>query len=419
MATQTKTRKLDLWERAQVIYDRAQRAKRPMDVGERAEYDGLMADIEAIDHDENTKHLTEVIRDPRALPMAGSRRVRADDVVLERGQSMKDWLAARGKLNSEDDELRLGTTLRGIATGKWDGATREARALGSAPGSAGGYMLPTALAADVIDRLRAQTVTLAAGAKTVPMETQELSIARLSGGVTATWRSDNSAVAASDPAFESVTLRAATLTALVRVSRELLADAPNLETVLTNELIRALSVELDRVALRGQGAALEPAGIDAFTAGQGISEVSMGANGAALADFDKLVDTVIAVMTANAPAPTAAVMHPRTLGSISKLKTGITNDKTPLKKPDIIADLPFLPTTSVSITETQGASGAVASRIYVADWSELLIGMRSEVQILPLAERFADNFQVGFIAYLRGDIALAHNASFGRLIGIL
>ena len=41
--------------------------------------------------------------------------------------------------------------------------------------------------------------------------------------------------------------------------------------------------------------------------------------------------------------------------------------------------------------------------------------MRIEV----LRERYADNLQYGFLAYLRADVAVTHAASFGKLIGII
>ena len=45
----------------------------------------------------------------------------------------------------------------------------------------------------------------------------------------------------------------------------------------------------------------------------------MGDNGAALADFSPLVSAVEAIETANAPTPTAAIMHPRTKAAFANL----------------------------------------------------------------------------------------------------
>jgi len=426
----TEARKRELWGRMDQIFQMAHQAGRAMTDAENDEYERLSDEIGQLDdhsrHEQRGREagLTTVRRDDRLLPggerlgrQAGA--VSERDVVLRREQRFADWLRVNGRGAAEGEaELRLGASLRGLLTGRWDGSEAEQRAL-SGVGSSGSYLLPETLSAQVIDRLRAQSVVQQAGAITVPMPTAEVHLARLATGATASWRRETAAIASSDPTFQQVNLSARMVYAFVKLSRELLSDAPNIETVLTNELTRALALEIDRVALRGLGAAGEPSGVDAYSAAQGIQEESMGTDGAQLADYDKLVDVVIDIMSANAPAPTAAIMHPRTLGGYAKLKTGLSGDKSPLAKPSIIDELRFLPTTAVSTVEVQGASSASASRVYVGDWSELLIGVRSEVEIEPIRERWIETMEVGFVASARIDIALAHPQSFGRLIGIL
>lgn len=48
-----------------------------------------------------------------------------------------------------------------------------------------------------------------------------------------------------------------------------------------------------------------------------------------------------------------------------------------------------------------------------------MIGMRTEMQILPLRERYADNGQVAFMAYIRADVQLEHPAAFVDVVGVL
>jgi hypothetical protein len=52
------------------------------------------------------------------------------------------------------------------------------------------------------------------------------------------------------------------------------------------------------------------------------------------------------------------------------------------------------------------------SEIYTADWSQLYVGLRTSFTLRFLQERFIDNGQYGFLAYLRGDIALAQPSAF-------
>jgi HK97 family phage major capsid protein len=61
-----------------------------------------------------------------------------------------------------------------------------------------------------------------------------------------------------------------------------------------------------------------------------------------------------------------------------------------------------------------------ASEIYVGRWSDLLIGVRPTVgvRIQQLNERFADQMQIGLLAYLRADVQLARPESFVVISGV-
>lgn len=60
------------------------------------------------------------------------------------------------------------------------------------------------------------------------------------------------------------------------------------------------------------------------------------------------------------------------------------------------------------------------SEVYVGRWSDLLIGVRPTigVRVRQLNERFADNMQVGLLAWLRADVQLARPAAFSILTGV-
>lgn len=117
----------------------------------------------------------------------------------------------------------------------------------------------------------------------------------------------------------------------------------------------------------------------------------------------------------NAPAPNAAIMHPRTETAFAKLKD-TTNQ--PMARPQMLASLPFLSTTSVEINEVQGTSSN-ASRIYTGFFPDLFLGIRSQLQIVVARERFVDAWQFAFVAVLRADVQLAHPESFSMQVGII
>jgi HK97 family phage major capsid protein len=110
-------------------------------------------------------------------------------------------------------------------------------------------------------------------------------------------------------------------------------------------------------------------------------------------------------------------MHPSVNTEFSKLKDQLTQ---PLRRPDAIKDLPFLVTTQLPTNESGGSpSGTDCSRIITGDFSQLLIGMRTEARVLTLKERFVDYGQFAFMLWMRADVQLAHAKSFSQTLGVM
>jgi HK97 family phage major capsid protein len=70
------------------------------------------------------------------------------------------------------------------------------------------------------------------------------------------------------------------------------------------------------------------------------------------------------------------------------------------------------------VDETHGTA-TDASAIVMGDFRELWLGIRLQLRIEVLKERYADNLQMGFLAWLRADIQLAHPESFAKITGII
>jgi HK97 family phage major capsid protein len=321
--------------------------------------------------------------------------------VLSRGQAFA---------TDEYEGPGLGDCLRAMITGPRNDA--EKRALEEGTTSAGGFTVPTPLAAIYIDKLRAASVVMQAGAQTVDMTSETLSIARLATDPTFAWRAESDEISASDPTFERVLFEAKSLAALVKVSRELLDDSVNVGAMLENAFIQAAAVAFDAAALYGASGGDNPVGV-ALTSG--INSVDMGNDGAALNGYDDIIDALYELELDNAPAPTAMALHPRTNRDFRKQKDG---NGDPLRWPTDVASIPRLPTTAVPINETQGASNA-ASSIILGHFPHLMIGLRSSLRIEVLRERYGEFLQFGFVAHMRGDVQLAHKASFCRIKGII
>src|SRR5262249_33730951 len=126
-----------------------------------------------------------------------------------------------------------------------------------------------------------------AGVTTVPMDVDQLSLARLEGGATPTWKNEGSSIAASDLSFGRVTLHARTLPLLVKASQELVDDlSDEASQLLETEFTSSLALEADRVVLIGSGVAPEPKGI-INQLGVNILELGTG-NGGTLSGYDDI-----------------------------------------------------------------------------------------------------------------------------------
>lgn len=337
----------------------------------------------------------------------------ADGVPLQRDDSCADFVRARGLDERRGEEpLDLGKYLRGMVLGEWDDADAERRAMSEGTQSAGGYMVPTLLVAQIIDLARNRTRVMQAGARIVPMANKTVDVAKWTGDPTAAWHTENASITPSDGTLSKVTLTAQALASLTVVSRELVEDAPNTGDELAQAFAAQFALTLDRAALYGSGTAPEPRGVKNTS---GITtQLFSGANGGTPTNYDFLIDAAGALEDNN-EAATGVIYAPRTKRVLGKLKEATTLAY--LAPPAIIADIPRYDTNQIPINLTVGSS-TDASDAFVAAWPQLYIGVRTGLTIEPLRERYADNGQLGFLAWWRGDVAVARAKAFTVVTGL-
>lgn len=372
------------------LVGRAEKEDRGLNDEEKQAFDGLEVMVRTIDdkfdvEDDGIQPINPGTQPLEFLnPTAPGDEVR----ILTRSQRVQDLPEYRAAPSLRD--LTFGGYIRAMVCGARNEAER--RALAEGTDSAGGFTVPSALSAQVIDRLRARSVAIQAGAQTVPLPTMKTTIARLATDPATTWHVENAQETGSDPTFEGVTFTAKTLISLVRVSRELLEDSVNLDSALQNAFARAMAVELDRVAIKGSGTGPEPKGVV-----NDLNILSVDAAAAPL-HLTLLIDGLEALATANAGPATAAIMHPADYFFLSKMTDA---EGQPLAPFPMLDNIPRLHSTN-------GVDGT----ILLGDWTNLMIGIRSSLRIELLRERYADFHQYAFLAHLRADVAIAHPESF-------
>lgn len=291
------------------------------------------------------------------------------------------------------DFREFGEAMRALSYGN-PTDLRESRAAGEGTPSSGGYLVAPKYAAGVLDLARSKAQVANAGATIVPLSSDDVTLAKITGDPTPAWRNEHDVIASSDITFGAVRFQAKSLAVLVKASRELIEDAANFGQVLAHSLAEKFALTLDQAALYGSGTAPEPLGLLSQITNNGTYPV------AGINSYDPLVNAVAMVRGANY-VPTATILGENTLAALARLKDANNNYLTP---PSYLADIRNLPTTTID--------GKGTGEIFTGAWENLHIGIRTSFEVRVLNERFADTGEVGFIGWLRADVQNAQPDAF-------
>jgi HK97 family phage major capsid protein len=277
-------------------------------------------------------------------------------------------------------------------------------------GGAGGFVLPTVLTADLVDLARNKSRVLEAGARVVPMANRTVDVPRWIDDPTPEWRAENAPIAEDDGAIDKLTLSAHTLAVVTKVSRELIEDT-SLEEDLKAAFAAAFALKIDLGALYGTGANDQPLGVKNTP---GVTKTPMATNGA-VPTWDALIDAVGRLRDVN-EEPNAQIMSDRTARTLAKQKD---SDQNYIGAPAYLDGVTRHSTNQVPNNLTVGTSGTTTSDVFTADWSQLYLGVRMELQISLLTERYmVDAGQYAFVAWWRGDVQVARPKAFDVLTGV-
>lgn len=172
-----------------------------------------------------------------AVPFSG--RLRAFNSV-EDAYKTGMWLKAK----SGDAEAKRWCQDHGV----------EARAMGSTSANSGSAVVPDVLSSTVI-RLVDQYSAFAQNATSVTMPSDVLQFPRRTGGTTAYWIDENTAITASDPTMNQVSLTARKVSGAVVIASELLADSiVSISDFIATELGLSLANAVEAAAWSGNPA---------------------------------------------------------------------------------------------------------------------------------------------------------------------
>jgi HK97 family phage major capsid protein len=327
--------------------------------------------------------------------------------------------SSRGEpMQFAENQVRVGEVVASMLTGR---STPEINAMLGGSGTDGGFLLNPTLGTQIVDLARSASVAMRAGAVTVPMETNELHLARLVGNATAQWRPELAPLLSSNLTFDRVTLRTKTLAAIVPVSIELIEDAANITQIIEMSLQAALGLALDQAILLGTGAESQPKGIRNHAGVNTVGSISTPD------DYSDVTSAVEKVLSANFPGEISAlawVNHPRTAKTYDALEDTTGQ---PLQPTPWASQLTRMTTTSLPINEGGGTNEAVG---VIGDFTQCVVGMRNEALNIRILEAGEVTDATGVtinavsqmarfvVAYLRADVALLRPNWFTVLSGI-
>lgn len=310
---------------------------------------------------------------------------------------------------SERPEVRFGDFCRAIATGPRNEA--EKRALEGASGS-GSYSIPLLIQNDFVDLLRSELTLINAGARLLSLAPGTNRFIKLTADPTAFWHAENASdISLSDPSAIGVDIKAKSVVALVKISRELLQDSVNVAQMIERSAVASLKQALETSIFWGAGGTSND--ITGLYNTSGISKGWLGTHGSDLTSYAPL-NWADYMLRSNNSKPSAIIASPEAYFAMQSL-----NDTSgqPMARPSGLADLATFVTTSIPANMTRGTS-IDATGMFFGNWADLLIGVVQNAQIELLKEKYADTFSVGFLISMRVDAIALQAKSFCWLGGI-
>ena len=368
-------------------------------------FDGLMGEADKVEA--NIKRAEDLAADQRDLEAAYRPAIKPDardsgdaetrEATAHKAESRAFTAFLRGGLSNLSGEQRK------IMESRF-----ESRSLAEGTGSAGGFLVPQDFYRKLTEaykwyggmRQSGATILQTSDGATMPFPTDNDT--SNVGAILA----ENAQATELDQSFGSVSLSAWTYTSkIVTVPLNLVQDSA---FDLDSYLARKLGIRIGRITNThftvGTGAS-QPRGItiDATSGKVGLAGQTLSII------YDDLVDLEHAVDPAYRPQA-RFMLHDSSLKVIKKIKdtTGRPLWRSSLEgigvtvqnNPDTINGYPYV------VNNDMAVMAANAKSVLFGDFSNYMIRDVMGVQIMRLTERFADFFQVGYLAFARADGAL-------------
>lgn len=261
---------------------------------------------------------------------------------------------------------------------------------------------------ELIDVLRTKMVVRRLGARVLSGLQGGVDIPKQSSAAASAWVAEDSALSAGDPGFQKIQLDPKTCGSLSEFTRNmLLQSSPDIEQLMRMDFAAVLANALDVAAINGSGAS-DPTGILNMS---GLSTVAGPVTWAAILSMIETVEEA----NAEGNGWTTTPGMKRLLRSTPKV--GSTDSVMVMQDKGDLAGYPLISTSNVPSTI---GSPPESDALIFGDWTDLLIGFWSELDILvnPYETAAYNRGNVKVRGMMSVDLAARHVESFCAMTNV-
>lgn len=188
-----------------------------------------------------------------------------------------------------------------------DKAGVDTKAMVEGTNSAGGYLVPPEIDAELV-RLKSVATPLRGLFSNVQVQSDSLQISQQTGGLTAAWTDELATKTAADFTFGQIQVSVFTAAGLAVVSNQLLSDArPSIDGLITSDLAKRIAILEEKALVNGSGSG-QPRGV-LQTSGIN-SETYVDASPTVSELLPHILNAITQVQTNGLTEPTDIVMNP-------------------------------------------------------------------------------------------------------------
>lgn len=259
-----------------------------------------------------------------------------------------------------------------------------AKALSTSVGGSGGFLVPQAMATDVIEFLRPASAIMQLGPRVIEMPNGNFTLPGIATGAVAAYVSENTDMTKTEQTFRDVKLVAKKLAALVPISNDMIRyPSTSVDNLVRDDLAAAVAQRMDLAFIRGDGTQDTPRGLLSFA-----KAVAANANYIAANTSVSLANTTtdlgkarLALRSANVRMTKPGwIMSPRTENYLMTVLT--TNGVYAFREEMLSGKLwnyPYAVTTQVPENLGSGSD----TEVYFVDLNEFILGdaMALEIEV--------------------------------------